>query len=67
MFGELVRQDEALSSQSCEQNFLQFVENTVVLKHQKTEIANENIRLNSELIKSNQEIRTLEEKLKVGF
>ena len=67
MFEELVRQDEALSSQSCEQNFLKFVESTVVLKHQKTEIANENIRLNSELIKSNQEIRTLEEKLKVGF
>ena len=31
---------------------------------QKQDIASENIRLNTELIKSNQDIRTLEEKLK---
>ena len=63
VFDELVRHDKILA-QSCEEQFLKFVENTAQMAKQKQDIASENIRLNTELIKSNQDIRTLEEKLK---
>jgi len=63
MFDELIRHDKILS-ESCEEQFLKFVMSTHQMVRKKEDMANENIRLNSELIKSNQEIRVLEEKLK---
>ena len=63
MFDELVRHDKVLSD-SCEEQFLKFVMSTHQMVKKKEDMANENIRLNSELIKSHQEIRVLEEKLK---
>ena len=63
MFDELVRHDKVLS-ESCEEQFLKFVMSTHQMVKKKEDMANENIRLNSELIKSHQEIRVLEEKLK---
>jgi len=63
-FDELVRYDKVLSDGISEHKFLSFTEHTLALHKQQSVQATDHVKINAELIKSNQEIHVLEEKLK---